>query len=282
MQNILFEIHSQLSKLSPSESKVAAYILKHPRSVIEMNTATFAQKAGVSTATIIRFSKNICPEGGFPALKLRLSAETEIDERLYSEINPGDSLAVVKNKFAMRVSHTITQTNQVLSEASVQTAVQQLTAAATIFVYGLGASNVVAQDFQQKFIRVGKSVVQSLDTHLLAAGLTAQTQPTVLVLISNSGQKKDSQNLAKLARDQQVPVIVLTHAAKSKLAKLATTLLLHDDSEENMNTRSAATTSLLAQLYAVDLLYYAYVASNYHASILPIVNSHDVIGKYFD
>ncbi|CAM3195031.1 MurR/RpiR family transcriptional regulator [Lactiplantibacillus plajomi] len=282
MTSVLLTIRNKLALFSHAEQKVGRYILAHTHSVIQMSTAELATAAGVSTATVARFGKALIPDGGYPALKLRLSAERTVDQSLYDEINPHDTLEAVKSKLALRVTHTIEETNARLDAAALTKASHLIASRANVYVYGLGASNVVAADFEQKFVRVGKAVVRSLDTHLLAVGLVTQAADAVLVLISNSGEKAASLQLAKLARSLKIPVIVLTRKATSSLGELADVVLLNDDSEENQTARTTATTSLMAQLFVSDLLYYTFVTTDYDHHIEQLVATRDAIQHYFD
>ncbi|RRK10172.1 MurR/RpiR family transcriptional regulator [Lactiplantibacillus garii] len=282
MTSILFTIHNKLANFSNAEQKIGRYILEHTHEVIQMSTAELAAAADVSTATVARFGQALIPDGGYPALKLRLSAESSVDQSLYDEINPQDDLAAVKSKLALRISHTIEETNAGLDDQALTAASQLIAGKANVYVYGLGASNVAATDFEQKFIRVGKAIIHSQDTHLLAVGITTQRATAAVFLISNSGEKAESIQLANLARSINVPVIVLTRNPKSTLGKLADFVLRNDDSEENQTARTAATTSLMAQLYVIDLLYYTFVTHDYAHHIKQLVATRDTIRKHFN
>ncbi|CAJ1230425.1 MurR/RpiR family transcriptional regulator [Lactiplantibacillus xiangfangensis] len=282
MTSVLFTIHEKLASFSNAEQKIGRYILNHTHAVIQMSTAELAAAADVSTATVARFGKTLIPDGGYPALKLQLSAECNVDQSLYDEINPQDDLTAVKSKLALRLTHTIEETNASLDDASLVKASQLIAEKDNVYVYGLGASNVAATDFEQKFIRVGKAVIHSQDTHLLAVGLTTQRETAVLFLVSNSGEKAESLELARLAHSMGVPIIVLTRNPGSTLGKLATIILVNDDSEEGQTARAAATTSLMAQLYVIDLLYYTFIANDYDHHIEQLVLSRDAIRKHFN
>ncbi|KRK23362.1 transcription regulator [Lactiplantibacillus pentosus DSM 20314] len=275
-------IHNKLTNFSKAEQKVGRYILDHTNEVIQMSTAELATAAGVSTATVARFGQVIMPDGGYPALKLRLSAEGNVDQTLYDEINPQDSLEAIKSKLSMRMAHTVEETSRVLSDKALRAANQLIAEKSSIYLYGLGASDVVATDFEQKYIRVGKAVIHSQDTHLLAVGMTTQAAQSVLFLVSNSGEKSESIQLAKLAKAVKVPVIALTRNATSTLGSLADVVLINDDSEENQTARAAATTSVVAQLYVVDLLYYTFIANDYDQHIKQLVSSRSAINKHFN
>ncbi|WP_412989431.1 MurR/RpiR family transcriptional regulator [Pediococcus siamensis] len=278
MKSILFSIHNQIASFSKSEQKVAQYILDHPQQVITMNADTLANRAGVSAATVVRLAK-ILSTDGFPGVKIQLSAETKIDDSLYTEVNPEDTLKVVKQKMEFRIGHTIEQTNHSLDDKQVQKAAQVIKKADDVYAYGLGASSIVAADFQQKFIRVGKPVVQTMDTHLIATGMVRPG--TVLVLVSNTGETVESQKLAEVAHEHQISVITITHNKKSSLAKKSDIVLVHDDSEENEKLRTAATTSLMAQLYVVDLLYYSFLTMDFDKNADILRESRNVIRKHF-
>ncbi|USJ86129.1 MurR/RpiR family transcriptional regulator [Lactiplantibacillus pentosus] len=282
MTSVVYMIHNKLTNFSKAEQKVGRYILDHTNEVIQMSTAELATAAGVSTATVARFGQVIMPDGGYPALKLRLSAEGNVDQTLYDEINPQDSLEAIKSKLSMRMAHTVEETSRVLSDKALRAANQLIAEKSSIYLYGLGASDVVATDFEQKYIRVGKAVIHSQDTHLLAVGMTTQAAQSVLFLVSNSGEKSESIQLAKLAKSVKVPVIALTRSATSTLGSLADVVLINDDSEENQTARAAATTSVVAQLYVVDLLYYTFIANDYDQHIKQLVSSRSAINKHFN
>lgn len=282
MTSVVYMIHNKLTNFSKAEQKVGRYILDHTNEVIQMSTAELATAAGVSTATVARFGQVIMPDGGYPALKLRLSAEGNVDQTLYDEINPQDSLEAIKSKLSMRMAHTVEETSRVLSDKALRAANQLIAEKSSIYLYGLGASDVVATDFEQKYIRVGKAVIHSQDTHLLAVGMTTQAAQSVLFLVSNSGEKSESIQLAKLAKAVKVPVIALTRNATSTLGSLADVVLINDDSEENQTAWAAATTSVVAQLYVVDLLYYTFIANDYDQHIKQLVSSRSAINKHFN
>jgi Transcriptional regulators len=79
----------------------------------------------------------------------------------------------------------------------------------------MGASHLVADDLQQKFVRLGKPVAQTQDVHLLAAGMSKGRG--VVVLISNSGETKETLQLLSAARALDLPVVAITRVLSSPL-----------------------------------------------------------------
>lgn len=278
MKSVLFTLNNNLDNFSKSERKVAQFIIDHPQDTIRMSADEISHRAQVSAATVVRLAKGVC-EDGLPGLKIRLSAEIKLDDSLFTEVDPSDDLDTMKRKMEFRVSHAIEQTNQILSTAAIEDAASIIDRADNVYAYGLGASNLVASDFQQKFIRVGKPVSQTLDTHLIAVGMIKEN--SALILISNSGQTVEGLRLAKAAKSLNVPVVTITHAPDSPIAKNSTIVLTHDDSGESGTLRTAATTSLMAQLYVVDLLYYSYLTKDFDHNAARLAKSRKIIAENF-
>lgn len=67
---------------------------------------------------------------------------------------------------------TANDTAALLEEEIYDTACKLLDSAEAIYVYGVGASWPVAEDFAQKWLRLGKFVLAIQDTHVLATALS--------------------------------------------------------------------------------------------------------------
>lgn len=237
-----------------------------PNRVISLNAQELAKKANSSPAAIIRFCHSI-HVNGYTDLKLLLSANLgQMNQEMYTEVEKDESIEDIKKKLQARVVHVIERTNQALEEAAVEQAVSLLESAEVIYVYGLGASSLVAQDVYQKFTRLGRSVFTSLDHHLFASALGTTEKNSVFIAISNSGTTLETNRLVDIARYKEIPVIGVTTDKDSLLAENSQVLLL-TRGQEDVPLRSAATVSLTAQLYAIDVLFFAYAAKNYTSTL---------------
>ncbi|MFD1471304.1 MurR/RpiR family transcriptional regulator [Companilactobacillus mishanensis] len=281
MDSILLTIKQSKDNLTKTEQSIAEYILKNPHEVIKTSVQELAPKIPTSPASIVRFSQRLCGNGGYSDLKLRLSAESDVDTALYEELSPSDSIDDMKKKLSFRVDQTLTKTNSLLSEERLKAAINLFNEKNTIIAYGIGASMIAAQDLQQKLLRVGKTVVTNIDLHLLTTLLLAKKNETVLVLISNSGETKEIIKFAKIAHENNVPVISLTQNESSSLGYESDIVLKNDDSSENARLRSAATTSLISQLYAIDILYYSYFSLHFTENVKQISLSQKYISNNF-
>ncbi|MEW9674881.1 MurR/RpiR family transcriptional regulator [Lentibacillus sp. L22] len=260
-ENIILQIKSKLNDLSKAEKKIGEYILEHAVETVNYNTTKLAQKADVSPATIVRFCRSI-GLSGFSQLKIRLYADaSDVDEDLYTDITPNEETALIAEKLALRFNHSITQTANHLNTASVEVIANLIDRCTTIYVYGIGASHVVAEDFTQKFSRIGKIVVNMLDHHLLSSSIVSAGDPCMFVAISNSGETNEVIKLVQIAKQKKFRTVGITQYENSSLAQLVDYPIVHHGGEEVM-LRSAATTSLVSQLFTIDVLYYGYINKN--------------------
>lgn len=260
-ENIILQIKSKLPSLSKAEKKIGEYILEHSVETVNYNTSELAQKAGVSPATIVRFCRSI-ELSGFSQLKIRLYADASgVDEDLYTDISPNEEVGLIAEKLALRFNQSISQTANHLDTNCIEEVAKLIDACSIIYVYGLGASHVVAEDFTQKFFRIGKTVVSMLDHHLLSSSLISAGDDCMFVAISNSGETDEVIKLTQIAKQRGFHTIGISQNEGSTLAGLVDYSIIHHGGEAVM-LRSAATTSLVSQLFTIDVLYYAYVNKN--------------------
>ena len=275
-QNIILTIQDYYKTLPASEKKVAEYILKNTNEVINLSAQDLAKKSGSSPAAIIRFCHSI-EVNGFTDLKLLLSANMgSVNTQMYTEIENGESIAAIKEKLQHRLVHALERTNEHLKIEGVEQAVTEIEKAEIIYVYGLGASSLVAQDIHQKFTRLGLNVFYTMDHHLFASAIGTSQLKGLFIAISNSGENLETNLLANLALQNDLRLIGITSNSTSYLAQKSQILLLTPEGEE-VPLRSAATVSLIAQLFVVDILFFAYCAKNYQSALEKVQNSKNAV-----
>ncbi|MGB3160280.1 MAG: MurR/RpiR family transcriptional regulator [Carnobacterium sp.] len=275
-RNLLFLIQEQLNELPKSEKKIAETILEDPAAVIQMNATSLASKAGSSSAAVIRFCHSI-GLAGFTQLKLNLSADSQnIKEKLYTEIQPDEDLDQIKKKFLLQTHHAFKETNHSLSSKNISEVSNWINGCSEIYTYGLGASHLVAMDLQQKFSRLGKTVICSQDQHLLATSMSVAKKKSLFFAVSNSGEKQEVIALMKIATNLGMRTVSLTEETDNSLSRFATISLKTANTNE-APLRSGATASLLTQLYAIDLLFYDYATKNYNTTLENLEKSKDAI-----
>lgn len=264
--NIFFTIQHKMKKLPKAEQKLAAWILDHSEEVIHMSAKALAEAVHTSPATVVRLCYSLGIEG-FTDLKLRLSANLpEIKGDLYSDIAPDENVATIKRKLMLKVTDAIEKNAEILVDTAVAKTVDLIEASDIIFCFGIGASGIVADDFFQKFLRIGKQSIYNKDQHLLTTALLTNDVSAMLLLVSNSGEKREVLQLGLTAKDQKIPIVGMTSKAQSTLAGLSD-IVIHTADGGEAPLRSSATNSLLVQLYTVDVIFSSYASRHYDKTI---------------
>lgn len=246
--------------------------------MLEKSAQEVASEIGSSSAALVRFSRKLGYDG-FSQLKQKLSASYAVhedDEDYYKEVNDSETPSSIKNKLKVRVNHMVETTNAALSDDEIMAAVALIDEAESIFVFGIGASSMVAQDIFQKFSRIGKQVFFIQDAHLFVSSLSISDRKTIFIGISMKGETKEVIELARVVKGMKIPIIAITSREESTLGQMSD-YILHSVSGEDYQMRTAATMSLMAQLYVVDILFYMFVSEHFTESYDKLEKTRDAI-----
>ena len=274
----LLIIRQNYSNFTTVEKKIADYIFEVGEKMLEKSAQEVASEIGSSSAALVRFSRKLGYDG-FSQLKQKLSASYAVhedDEDYYKEVNDSETPSSIKNKLKVRVNHMVETTNAALSDDEIMAAVALIDEAESIFVFGIGASSMVAQDIFQKFSRSGKLVFFILDAHLFVSSLSISDRKTIFIGISMKGETKEVIELARVVRGMEIPIIAITSREESTLGQMSD-YILHSVSGEDYQMRTAATMSLMAQLYVVDILFYMFVSEHFTESYDKLEKTRDAI-----
>ncbi|WP_181347201.1 MurR/RpiR family transcriptional regulator [Thalassobacillus sp. CUG 92003] len=255
MGSQLLLIQEHLQSLKPSERKVADYILNDPEEVINSSVHKLAERAEVSVATIVRLSKKLQCKG-FQDLKLKIAydlAKSEQDKPLYEDIPKEGSIRSLIHSVSSSNIQSIENSMSVLSEEELEKAIELISKARLVAVYGIGASGVIARDMKQKLTRINRwcEAAEDRDTQVtISANLS---EADVAFGISYSGQTIDIIDSLQVAKKNGANIIALTQYGENDVASIAD-VRLHTTSLEG-SVRSGATGSRIATLNVIDMLY---------------------------
>lgn len=275
-------LSEMLNKLPPSEMKLASYILKYPREAITCTANELGEKSSTSGAAVIRLCKSLGLKG-FQELKLRVAGDLQKskDDVGYRDIRPMEKHEKVIEKMTNNSIQALRETSEILSLDELTKAVEALSNASTIHFFGVGASSIIATDAQQKFLRINKNATAFSDIHMVAMQV-ANVQPNdVVVGISFSGETLEIIKILELAKKQGATTISLTSFGTSPVSDRADIKLCTSSSAEAL-FRSGATSSRLAQLHVIDILFMCVATQSYDTSIQYIDQTRDAIDFIMD
>jgi DNA-binding MurR/RpiR family transcriptional regulator len=269
-------IQTMLNKLPQSEQKLADYILQHPHEVVNSTVSELSTSAETSGAAVVRLCKSLGLKG-FQDLKMRIAGDLmKSVEQGYRDIEPSESLYRVVEKTTSNTIQIIRDTAEIIDHENLKTAIGMLLKAKNVHFCGVGASSIVAQDAQQKLIRINKGATAFTDMHLVATLIANADPDDVLFAISFSGETQEIINVLKLAKERGVKTIGLTHFGQTTVSSLCD-VSLHTSFSNEAPFRSAATSSRLAQLYMIDILFLGMATEQYDETVQYIDNTRAAI-----
>ncbi|WHI88837.1 MurR/RpiR family transcriptional regulator [Staphylococcus epidermidis] len=279
MPNILYKIDNQYPYFTKNEKKIAQFILNYPHKVVNMTSQEIANQLETSSTSIIRLSKKVTP-GGFNELKTRLSKFLPKEVTQYNvELVDNESTISLKNKLHSRSKATLSNANETINVAIIDEICDLIKNSETIFIYGYGASFVVATDLYQKLSRIGLNIQLVHETHIFTTMLATRNSNDCVIFISNNGTQSEMQSIAKVIADYHIPIATISSTSDNPVAKQSNIVLTYGQTDEN-EMRMGATTSLFAQMFTIDILYYRYIALNYQSSLDFITQSKIALDNY--
>lgn len=272
----LVMLSEMMTKLPPSEKKIATYILENPRDAISLTASELGKRSSTSGAAVIRLCKSLDLKG-FQDLKLRIAGDLQkTPHQEIRDIEPNESKYTIIEKMTTNSIQTIKETAELLSADELTKAIQVLENANSIHFFGVGASNIIAQDAQQKFIRINKHATAFNDIHMAATVVANFGKNDVVVGISFSGNTVEVAKILELANKVGASTISLTKYGSSVVSEQAD-IRLYTSATREPTFRSGATSSRIAQLHAIDILFMCVAAQQYEETVKHIDETREAI-----
>ncbi|SAK59520.1 bifunctional transcriptional regulator/glucokinase [Caballeronia ptereochthonis] len=270
-------IRQMRDALTPAERRVADLALNHPRSIINDPIIDIARKADVSQPTVIRFCRSLGCQG-LSDFKLKLATGlTGTIPVSHSQVHLGDTATDFGAKVLDNTVSAILQLREHLNFENVERAIDILNGARRIEFYGLGNSNIVAQDAHYKFFRFGIPTIAYGDLYMQAASAALLGKGDVIVAVSKSGRAPELLRVLEVAMQQGATVIAIT-SSNTPLARRATVALETDHIEIRESQLSMI--SRILHLSIIDIL--AVGVAIRRAAPTPGANISDTVSKARD
>lgn len=239
MSTLLKEIQSMYSSFSDKEKGLADYLLSSPTEASQSNIKDIADRTNVSVATITRFCRKVSCQN-FVELKVKLARETHHEEK-------EDVDSQIRRQY-VDVFRDIQGLN---NRESITNALQLITGAKRIFIYGLGSSGLAAQELNYRLSRMGFASEAVSDPHLMIIRSTLLKKGDLLLAFSRSGQTKELITSVTKAKSKGVKLVSLTAYGNTRLTKLSDEVLwtIHPVRNAYLSTGLD-----LSALYLIDLI----------------------------
>ena len=279
VSGVLKMVVNMVEQLPASERKIAEYILENPYEVVNCKVSDLADRTNSSGAAVIRLCKSL-GLNGFQDLKVRIAGDLgkPAEQQGYRDIESDETPEMIVQKTLNNSIQSLRDSSEVINYGELKKAVSALLKAKNIHFFGIGASSIIAVDAQQKLLRINKSATAFVDAHLVATLIANADPDDVVFTISFSGETIEAIEVTKLAKEQGIKTISLTKYGPSSVSSLADINLYTSYSKE-APFRSAATSSRLAQLFMIDILFLSMATEQYDETVKSIDRTREAI-KY--
>jgi DNA-binding MurR/RpiR family transcriptional regulator len=258
-------IHGTYDTLRTAEQRVADFILKHAEELIYLTVTELAERTQTSESTVVRLCQKIGYKG-YQEFKIMLARDlVGPTETVYEQISPHDSLEALTAKVFQANAQALKDTREVLSGEELKRAVDALGSARRIEIYGIGGSAPLALDAYHKFMKLGLAAVWLNDGDLMAMSSTLLQPGDVALGISHTGGSRDVCDAMENAAEAGATTICITHRATSPITKVSKIRLFTAAKETAFG--SDATSSRIAQLTIIDVLYAGIANVDYETSL---------------
>ncbi|MCY9517733.1 MurR/RpiR family transcriptional regulator [Paenibacillus apiarius] len=272
----LVMLSDMVAKLPPSEKKIAKYILEHPQEAVSLTASELGVKCHASSAAVIRLCKSLKLKG-FQELKLRIVGDLNKSENEgYRDIKPNETVDAVLAKMTNNSIQALRETSEIVNLEDMAKVVDALIRARNIHFFGVGASSIIAMDAQQKFLRINKPATAFTDVHVVAMNIANMAADDVMFGISYSGETLEVYDILRLANAKGCRTVSLTHYGNSIIASEAQ-LNLYISATKEATFRSAATSSRLAQLHIIDVLFMCVASHQYDGTVQYLDQTREAI-----
>lgn len=280
MAGVVLKINQIAEDLPFSERKVARYVSENLSCMVGLSVEELARRSGSSQAAVVRFCKKLGCKGyrDFSiqlVTELAVAQNTGADKAVYSDIQEGDRVENVIRNVCRHNMQAIEDTLSLMEPEVVEATADKLFHAQRLDLYAIAASNLVAQDAQQKFMRINKRVTAYSDPHLQLSSAASLTPADVAIALSWSGETREVLEAANLAKRNGAFLVAITRYGRVSLAEIAD---VHFGlSAPEMAIRSGAMSSRIAQMTMIDILFSCVVSRHYQETMPHLERTRQVV-----
>jgi len=258
MDNIFLKMREMYNDFRNSEKVVADFILKNPEKVVYMSVEQLAEETYTSTATILRLVKALDARD-YRSFKITLATAISSLKLAESEKMDTNDPTNIINAVSENNVRTINESKTLIDDSTLIKAVKAINKAGRVDFYGMGVSNLIAMDAQQKFIKLKHLCGAYHDTSAQRTACATLRQGDVAVFFSYSGATDLILDLAKLAKQIGVFTIGITSFRNDNEVAKTVDLVFYVSTYSGADIPLAYTNTRIAMLNVLDILYTFYL-----------------------
>ncbi len=198
--------HHDLASLNDLEMQVYHDIIKHPESVSYMTIRELAERAGVSTTTVLRFCRKMQCDG-WSEFRICFLLAQQQTQPVQTNTGVSEMLSFFKSIHNDEFSALIARAAEMINQAE------------QIFFIGAGTSGSLAKYGPRFFSNVGNFSDYIDDPYYPVSG--NMDNNTLAILLSVYGETPEILRLASQFSLHRCQTLAITHSENSSLAKMS-------------------------------------------------------------
>lgn len=214
-------IKQKYEKLTAKERNVAEFILANYEDAVGLSISQLSDRAGVVKSVVVRFCKSLGFEG-YSDFKVSLAAELakNKDFNFVPYITRDDTAENVMEKIFSANIKTLHDTMKNIDRKMLGNIVESLYKAQNIYIYGVGTSAGIVNDFQYRLMLLGYTVFSFTDVPSMKVSTINIKKGDMAIGISNSGRTAATVDTLKLAAQAGAVTACITSFEDSEIMKV--------------------------------------------------------------
>lgn len=206
---------------------------------------------------------------GFKDFKIMLVKTIEQKNHVLSEINPNipfeddASLMKISQDMMYLTQQAIKESYELLKEESLFKMTKYLYNANRIFMYAVGDSQIRAESFQNKLLKINKYAIIATARNEFANNTVNIDINDCAFFITYEAKSNEDFIAARILKERKVPILLLTAFPESKLAKMADVVLTIPALEKKETYKIATFASQVSIDYVLNVLFSSLYQINY-------------------
>lgn len=275
MSSVLLRLRVLNDSLSTAEQHIAKYVRDNAQLTTNLTIHQLAEKSFTSPSSVVRLCRSV-GFSGFKELKQALIIELatlSLDtQRKSLKVRNDDNVLTIIDKVTYQNIQSLEETVHLLDGEVIEKCVNLIHNSRRTLLFGIGSSQLVAQDLYLKLFRLNKDVVVNQDIHTQLLQAKNASKNDVAIIFSYSGETKEILEFLDYLHTNKTPIISVTRYSQSQLSKRSTYCLYTSASEPLF--RHGAMSSRLAQLNINDILYSVLINKDYNKSMKQLTLTH--------
>ena len=195
---VLIEIKSRYPQMNEAMRRIADYVISSESDIIYLKASDFAEKSGVSTASVSRFVKLL----GYKnfnefRLKMAVTEEKNVNEKpeekdrlVYNGEAIGKSPYEVSKTIFSKSIRELEDTWNMMDFDILEPVANLIDRANRIVAIGVGRSKITTEALVSRLYRIGYYIVDFCDSHEIVNITSILKEGDLLIAVSNFGQSK--------------------------------------------------------------------------------------------